>query len=90
MSASRLGTSLLVSVAAAAALTACGGSSDHRATSTAATRSPPANNAANPPMRIPPQGTPEFKRWHERRLRILKKAFREAHRSAGVTGPSSP
>ncbi len=89
MSASRLGTSLLVSVAAAATLTACGGGSDHKASSTAATKTPPANNP-NPPMRIPPQGTPEFKRWHERRLRILKTAFREAHSSAGVAGPTSP
>jgi hypothetical protein len=87
---SRLATVLLVPVAAAA-LTACGGSSDHKATSTAATKNPPsANNAANPPMRIPPQGTPQFERWHKRRLRILKKAFREAHQSAGVAGPSTP
>jgi hypothetical protein len=89
MTASRLTTLLLASLAALATLSACGGGSDHKSASSAATKAPPASSA-NPPMRIPPQGTPEFKRWHERRLRILKKAFREAHQSAGVAGPSSP
>jgi hypothetical protein len=86
----RLATALVVSAVAAATLSACGGGSDHKATSTAATKAPPPANNPNPPMRIPPQGTPQFERWHERRLRILKKAFREAHANAGVPGPSSP
>jgi hypothetical protein len=89
VTASRVATLVLVPVAAVATLSACGGGSDHRSASSAATKAPPASSA-NPPMRIPPQGTPEFKRWHERRLRILKKAFREAHNSAVPAGASSP